>query len=252
MREMWELPGRSLKQNAARGAVVIGLVWAFVALPLTLWLGLREPEPKPPAPQRELSVMEFAAVSAARNALGAGFVRVDSQVNTSVARFEVSETIQAATGDSIGKVKSGVESADLHVSSGTVFLRGGSAFWSTIGVPTAFDGWVNVGKAFGDIAFPLRDAAAALAPSAQSRVDSVESGPSQTIYRTEKAAATFTSLGASSLTFNGRTAKIQVGGQDSSGALSAAHSEAAGAGKLTGTSGALTVSEPGPPPAPKP
>lgn len=67
MREMWELPGLNLKQKAARSGLVIALVWALAAVPLVAWLVLRDPVLPPPPPERELSVMELAAVADARS-----------------------------------------------------------------------------------------------------------------------------------------------------------------------------------------
>ncbi|QSM41627.1 hypothetical protein IN842_14870 [Mycobacteroides abscessus subsp. abscessus] len=250
MREMWELPGLTLKQKAARSGLVIALVWALAAVPLVAWLVLRDPVLPPPPPERELSVMELAAVADARSELSNGYVHVESQVTTAVARFEVTETVQAATGDSIGKVRSGAESADLLVAANLVYLRGNSSFWASIGVPTAFEGWVNVGALFGDIAFPLRTATAALLPGPQARVENTVPGSTQTVYRAEKATAVFTAAGVISITLNGRTAKITSGAADVTGPLSGARAETAGAGRLIGSSGAWTVAEPAPP-APK-
>ncbi|SIM03848.1 Uncharacterised protein [Mycobacteroides abscessus subsp. abscessus] len=250
MREMWELPGLTLKQKAARGGLAIALVWALAAVPLVAWLALRDPVLPPPPAERELSVMELAAVADARSELSNGYVHVESQVTTAVARFEVTETVQAATSDSIGKVRSGVESADLLVATNLVYLRGNSSFWASIGVPTAFEGWVNVGALFGNIAFPLRTATAALTPGPQTRVENTAPGIAQTVYRSEKATAIFTAAGVISITINDRTAKINTGAADVSGPLSGARAEVAGAGRLIGSSGAWTVTEPAPP-APK-
>lgn len=252
MREMWELPGRSAKDMAIRTAVVVALVWALIAVPLTAWLVLRDPEVPAPPQLRELSVMEQAAVTnSGRALLHAGYVEVRGQVTTPTARFTVTQTVQTTSGDSIGKVTSGSESADLLVASNTTYLRGNAAFWSTVGVPTSFGGWVEVGTTLGGIAFSLNSAIDALRPGPAARVVTAESDKSFATYRTDQASAKFSQAGISSITYAGRTVDVGERSDDVGGPLAAARSGLAGAGKLAGTSGALTVSEP-PRPAPKP
>ena len=253
MRDMWELPGPTAKTRLTRAAVVIGLVWAIIAVPLTAWLVLRTP-PAPPEPaQRELSVMESAAVSSATGALKTGVVQVSGRIDSHLARFEVAQNVQTASGDSIGKVNSGQESADLLVTGGNVLLRGDSSFWSSVGVPTAYRGWVNVGDLLGPIAFPLDKATAALAQGPSSRIDNSASTGDTIVYRTDTASAGFTAKGLSSVTFGDRTVQVKFGADDVTGPLAAARNDAGAAAKLTGTSGALTVSEPPRPrPAPGP
>lgn len=109
---------------------------------------------------------------------------------------------------------------------------------------------MNVGALFGDIAFPLRTATAALVPGPQARVENTVPGSTQTVYRAEKATAVFTAAGVISITLNGRTAKITSGAADVAGPIAGARTETAGGGRLIGSSGAWTVAEPAPP-APK-
>lgn len=249
---MWELPGSTVKTKMIQAAVVVGLVWAVVAVPLTVWLAAREEPAPPPPPERELTVTEQLAATLISERLSQGYVTLVHPVTTPVARFEVTETVQAASGDAVGTVVSGGESAELLVASGSTFLRGNSAFWSTIGVPTAFVGWVDVGNQLGRIQFPLAEAVAGLAPSPQSRIETETPDPSIAVYRNGDVTAQLVAEGVVQLSVGDREATISRA-QDSTAQLETAAVEAAVAGKLDGTSGGLTVSEPPPPPpAPEP
>lgn len=253
MREIWELPGATTRTKLIRATVVIALVWACVALPLTLWLTLRE-EPAPPPPsQRVLTVAEQLGLTLASQGLQTGYVKLEHEVITPVARFQVEETVQAASGDSVGTVSSNGETAQLLVAAGTVFLRGDSAFWSTLGVPTAFIGWVDIGGQLGRIPFPLTEAAAALVPGPQSRIDTANPDGPIAVYRNEDVTADVTGVGITSVTVADRSATVGTKVPDATAQLNTATAEAADPGRLDGTSGGLTVIEPAaPPPSPPP
>lgn len=252
MRETWELPGLSGKKRMIRAALVVGLVWPLVVLPVVGWMVLRPKPVPPPPPDRELSIGEQLAAVMASNRLSAGYATLKHQVTTPVARFDVIETAQGTTGDSIGTVTSGRESGQLLSAGGQVYFRGSSAFWSTIGVPTAFTGWVSVGNQLGAIPFPLAKAAAGLLPGRQSRIDTVNPSPNVAVYRNGDVTAQLTAQGVIGLSVGDRSAQTSASG-DVAGVLASAIAEAgASSGTLNGVSGALTVSEPAQPPKPEP
>lgn len=252
MREIWELPGPSGRKRVIRAALVVGLVWPLVVLPVLGWIVLR-PKPVPPTPpDRELTIGEQLAAVLVSNQLSSGYTTLEHRVTTQLARFEVTETVQGTTGNSIGSVTSGGESAQLLSTGGQVYLRGGSAFWSTIGVPTRFTGWVGVGNRLGALTFPLARAAAALIPGPGSRVDTADPEPNVELYRNGDMTAHLTVHGVTSLRVGDRSARTSSSA-DVSGPLAAAVAEAgSGAGTLNGISGALSVSEPAPAPGAAP
>lgn len=248
MREMWELPGPSAGTRALRAARDLGLAWAVVAVPLTLWLALRTP-PEPPAPaHRSLSVMENAAAHGGTQELSHELVSLSSTVVSATARLEVSETADVARGFSHGSVRSGTQSAELLVFGGRVLLRGGAAFWSTVGVPTSEPGWIEVGDRLGTIPFPVAQASAALEPGPGAVVDFTSPGAAAMTFRNGALVAEFTNTCLAMLTLGDRTAKVARPSVDELAALTSAPFDRIGdTAKLVGTSGALTVS-PIPPP----
>ena len=113
MREMWELPSSTVKTKLIRWGVVLALVWALVAAPLTVWLAVRAEPAPPPPPDRELTVTEKLAATLVSERLSQGYITLTHQVTTPVAKFEVTEAVQAASGDSIGPVKSMLLELDI-------------------------------------------------------------------------------------------------------------------------------------------
>lgn len=262
MREIYELPNTSIKKKAATAALAAVAVWALVAIPLTLWLGMRAPDVVPPAAQRDLSVMEKAEVDSAANAFDVGYSQIISDAVTPAAKFTVTQTVRASDQATYGKITSGNQSAELYVpgnSDGSVYLRGNAAFWSVIGVPTSFAGWVNVGDKLGGIVFPLNDAVLGLiGVNPAARIAVTESTPDQMVLlATPHISAKFGTSGITEITLDGRTATVQIPtgadveivGGAVTGQLATAQQQLAGAAQLTGTSGALTVTVP-PQPAP--
>ena len=246
MREIWELPGSTVMTKVIRSSVVLGLVWALVSVPLMVWLATRTEPAPPPPPDRDLTVTEQLAATMISERLSQGYVTLTHQVTTPVAKFEVTEIVQAASGDAIGKVTSGAETAELLVAGDSTFLRGNSAFWSTIGIPTAFAGWVDIGNQLGRIQFPLAQVVAALAPSPQSRIMTDTPDPSIAILRNGDVTAQLVAQGVVQLSVGERTAASSRA-EDTTAQLQTAITEAAAPGRLDGTSGGLTVSAPAPP-----
>lgn len=254
MREMWELPAPRAGARVLRAVMVLVMAWAVVAVPLTLWLTLRTPPAEPPPRQRALSALEDAAVRYAGESLSTAPVTLSSTVISAVARLEVDQTIDVDRGVSYGKVRSGAQSADLMVSGDRVLLRSGPAFWSTVGVPTSDPGWIEVGDRLGTIPFPLGEALGALTPDPHAQVDT--SGPEATTatFRNGGLAAEFSDTGVVKLTIGDRTAEVSRPDKGTLAQLASAPvDQIVGAAKLTGISGALTVSAtPEPPPPPPP
>ena len=251
VREMWELPSSTVKTKLIRSGVVLALVWALVAAPLTVWLAVRTEPAPPPPPDRELTVTEKLAATLVSERLSQGYITLTHQVTTPVAKFEVTEAVQAASGDSIGTVKSGSETAELLVAAGSTFLRANSAFWSTSGVPTSFVGWVDIGNQLGRIQFPLKEAVAGIAPSPQSRIETATPDPSIAVYRNGNVTAQLVDKGVVQLSVAERTATSSRA-EDTTARLQTAITEVEVPGRLEGTSGGLTVSEPAPAPPPPP
>lgn len=252
MREMWELPAPRAGVRIVRAGLVLALVWAAAAVPLTLWLALRTPPVEPPPQQRSLSVLETAAVHYAGQSLTNTAVELSSTVVSASARLEVDQAVDFARGVSYGKVRSGSQSADLLTSGDRVLLRGTPAFWSTVGVPTSDPGWVEVGDRLGAIPFPLGEAIEALTPAPDAVVDSADPGTAAMTFRNGGLVAVFSDTGVVELTVGERTAEVSRPGKDTLSKLASAPlSQIDKAAKLTGISGALTVSAtPEPPPPP--
>jgi hypothetical protein len=254
VRQMWELPGPSLAQRTLRAALVLGLIWAAAAMPLTTWLALRErPDAPPPSPTRELSVMERTAVRYGAQSLATTPVSLSSTVVSASARLDVEQIADAAHAVSYGQVRSGSQSAELLVVGDCVMLRGESAFWATVGVLTSNTGWIDVGDRLGTIPFPLSDALASLDPMPDSRVDTSFLAPEKMTFHNGNVVAQFTESGIVELTVGERRAKLAQAPGDAVPRVAAAVSTPVPAAKLIGTSGSLTVSAtPNPAPAADP
>lgn len=250
MREMWELPGPSARARALQAVQIVGLVWALVAVPLTIWLVLRTPPAPPPPATRHLSVMENAAVSISARSLANSQVSLSSTVDSAAARLEVKETVDVVRGIAHGTVQSQSQSAELLTLGDRVLLRGSAAFWATIGVPTNDPDWIEVGDRLGAISFPIAQALKALAPGPDAVVDYPAADASEMTFHAGNLAADFTASGLTQLTMGSRSAKVARPSASDVTALNAAPVDHVGdVAKLVGNSGALTVAPlPAPPP----
>ncbi|WP_157680280.1 hypothetical protein [Mycobacterium dioxanotrophicus] len=254
MREMWELPRPSAGSRATRVVLTLALVWATVAVPLTVWLALRTPPPEPVPATRTPSVLEAAALRYAGQTLSTGPVTLASTVTTATARLEVQETADPSHAVSYGKVRSGTQTAELLVIGTRVLLRGDSAFWSSVGVPTAEPGWIEVGDRLGRIPFPLSEAITALGAD-KVEVNTPAAGSDTMTARIGNLVADFNAAGVSALTVRGRSAAVTRAPADAPARVSAVAGSDPAAAKLVGASGSLTVSAPPapePPPVPAP
>ncbi|KXO90977.1 hypothetical protein AXK58_21335 [Tsukamurella tyrosinosolvens] len=245
---MYEPPKTPFKEWAPRALVVVALVWAVVAVPLCGWLLWRGPEPTPQPAERELTAVDAAAVSYAHTAVTTGWVQVKSQVTSSIVRLEVEQTVEAATGNSTGRVLSASTAADLLVLGDKVMLRGNAEFWATLGVMTSTPGWVDVENKLGDLPFPLAKAAKSLAPSKDARIGTSETD--KTEFRNGDLRATFSRNGISSLTLGDRAATVADTAPPAAEQLAAWQADAAITAKLSGVSGSLTVAPAPAPPRP--
>ena len=252
MREMWQLPKKSLRSRAWHILKLAALLWAIVALPLTVWLAQRiTPPPSPPA-QRALTPMEAAAVRYGAQVLLTQPVNLTSTVTSPMAQLQVEETVDPARGVIRGTVRSSSQKAELLVVADRVLLRGGSGFWASLGVPTAESGWVDVGDRLGAaVPFPLSQAAAALATGPQALMDSAPEGSTSATFHNGTLTAVFGDDGLTSITRGERTATVSRPSGDSLAKLAASPppdwDKAVAA--LSGSGGALTVI-PAVPPAP--
>jgi len=249
---MWQLPKKSLRSRAWHILKLAALLWAIVALPLTVWLAQRiTPPPSPPA-QRALTPMEAAAVRYGAQVLLTQPVALTSTVTSPMAQLQVEETVDPARGVIRGTVRSSSQTAELLVVADRVLLRGGSGFWASLGVPTAESGWVDVGDRLGAaVPFPLSQAAAALATGPQALMDSAPEGSTSATFHNGTLTAVFGDDGLTSITRGERTATVSRPSGDSLAKLAASPppdwDKAVAA--LSGSGGALTVI-PAVPPAP--
>jgi hypothetical protein len=226
-----------------RAILVLAMVWAVTAVPLTLWLALRErPAGSPPPLMRELSVMERAAVRYGAQSLSTAPVSLSSTVISAAARLDVEQIADAAHAVSYGQVRSGSQHAELLVVGDRVMLRGESAFWATVGVPTSDPGWIEVADRLGTIPFPLSDALASLDPVPDSRVDSPAPAAEKMTFHNGNVVAQFTEAAIVEVTVGERSAKLGQAPGDAVPRIAAAASTPVSAAKLIGTSGSLTVS----------
>lgn len=246
MREIWELPKPGWKKRLSAVALVLALVWAAAAIPLTIWQALRPVKVEVPA-ERPLSVMELAAVRYAGQALSTAPVTLSSVVESAAARLEVEETSDAARSVSYGRVRSssGGQTADLIAVGDRVLLRGGSAFWSSVGVLTPETGWIEVGDRLGVIPFPLASTVSELQDSPETQVDTPAADATEMTFSSGVMAATFTDAGVTALTYDGRAATLTAAPRDARSRVAAVTAESRNEfPKLVGASGALTVSLP--------
>ena len=252
MREMWQLPKKSLRSRAWRILKIAALLWAAVALPLTLWLTLRTPTPTPAPTQRPLTTIEAAAVRYGSQALLTQPVALTSTVTSPMAQLQVEETVDPARGVIRGGVRSSSQTAELLVVADRVLLRGGSGFWASLGVPTAESGWVDVGDRLGAaVPFPLSQAAAALATGPQALMDSAPEGSTSATFHNGTLTAVFGDDGLTSITHGERTATVSHPNSDALAKLAASPPPDwdKAVATLSGSGGALTVI-PAVPPAP--
>jgi hypothetical protein len=202
---------------------------------------------------RELSVIERTAVRYGAQSLSTVPVSLSSTVISAAARLNVEQIADATHAVCYGQVRSGSQRAELLVVGDRVMLRGESAFWATVGVPTSDPGWIEVGDRLGTIPFPLSDALASLDPVPDSRVDIPGSAAEKMTFHNGNVIAQFTEAAIVELTVGERSAKLAHAPGDAVPRIAAAASTAVPAAKLIGTSGALTVSatpNPALPPAP--
>lgn len=244
MREMWQLPRTSVWGRARKTATVVALAWALVAVPLTLWMAMRAPAPAPTPAQRPLTAIESAAVRYGAQALLRNPVTITYTVTSPMAQLQVEETIDPTRGISHGEVRSGSQTAELLAVDGRVLLRGGSAFWSTLGVPTAEKDWIDIGDRLGTrVTFPLAQAADALVPGPESRIDSAPEGATTTTFRNPTVVAVFGSEGITTLTLSDRTGALSRPSGDALAKLAgtAPPDRDAKIATLAGSGGSLTV-----------
>lgn len=248
VKQMWELPGPKAGQRVSRITVAMTLVWAVIAVPLTLWLALREHPVATPPPTRDLSVMERTAVRSTAQALATAPITVKSTVTSANAQLEVEQIADAASGVAYGRVTSKSQAADLLVIGERVLLRGSSQFWATVGVMTADASWIEVGDHLGVIPFPLAAAVNKLDPVRGSFVGNPVADAETMTFHNGNLAATFTEAAISQLNVAGRDGKLSSAPANAALQIEATASASVPAAKLIGASGSLTVSAAPPPP----
>lgn len=251
MREMWQLPKRSVWSRLRKFLTVAGLVWAVAAVPLTLWLVDRNPTPPPAAAWRPLTAIEDSAVRYGAQSLRTEPVSLVSTVTSPMAQLRVEETVDPVRLVSVGVVRSGSQTAEFLAAGGRVLLRGGAAFWSTLGVPTAGRGWVDVGDRLGvRVAFPLDQAAAAMVPGSQMTISTTGDVTSSSVVRNGTVNTVFGKDGISAITLSERTATVSRPDGEALAKLAASPSPGwdAEVSVLAGSGGSLTVSPPTPAP----
>lgn len=259
MREMWQLPKQSAWRRLWRVVQVVALVWAVVAVPVTVWLSLRVTPAPPPPERRPLTVIEEAAVRYAAQTLRTTSTAVTETVTTPLAQLRVEQTFDPLRGVSTGTVHSGSQTAELLAVGGRVLLRGNAPFWSSVGVPTAETGWVEVDDRLGmSLLYPLTRAAGALTTDPKSTVTG--SPAAAVTFRNGSVTATFSSDGLTSVTVGDRTATVNRPTDAALAKLAASPPpgwDAVPPAVLSGGGGVLVVTPPAPPappasPAPAP
>ncbi len=253
MRDMWQLPGPSFARRGATAALIAAVVWAVVAVPLTVVLARRQTPPPPPPATRPLTVMEQATVRYSAQALAVTPITLKFVVVTPNAEMHVTQVTDTARSVSYGKVSSQNRDADLLVVGNNVLIRGAPPFWASVGVPTSEPGWVEVGNHLGDLPFPLTDAVTKADPSASAYVDTPQPGEDKMTFHNGDLTAVFTEAGPAEITLAGRTAKLEPAPHDARARLDQAATTPIPPAKLIGGSGSLTVSgAPSAPPPPQP
>lgn len=257
MREMWQLPKQSIGSRVWRILKVAALIWAVIALPLTIVLAHRMAPPPPPPAQRPLTAVEAAAVNYASQSLLTRPVTLTETVTTPLAQLRVEMTVDATRGVRHGVVRSGSQGAEVLAVGDRVLLRGGAPFWSTLGVPSAEPGWVEVGDRLGaSLLYPVTQAAAALTPGPQSLVDNTDDPASPATFHNGSLTAVIGSDGLSTMTLGNRSVAVSrpTGEAIAKLAASPAPGWDVNPAVLAGNGGALTVNPPAPaiPPAPAP
>lgn len=253
MREMWQLPKKSLRSRAWLILKVVTIVWAVMAVPITIWLSGRTTPPPPLAPERSLTAVDSAATRYASQALLSQPVTLTETVVTPLAQLRVEQTVDIGRGVRHGVVRSGSQTAELLSVGDKVLLRGPAPFWASLGVPTAEPGWVQVDDKLGaSLLFPLAQAAAALLSGPQALMDNTADASAPATYRNGSLTAVIDADGVTTLTLGNRTAAVARPSGDALAKLVASPPPGwdAGPAALTGTGGALTVTPAGPPPPP--
>lgn len=250
MRDMWELPKPSLGSRSAKVLLVIALLWAVAAVPVTVALARRHTPPPPPPETRPLTAMEKATVRYAAQALSIVPVTLKFTVISPNAEMHVTETIDAARNIAYGQVSSQNKDADLIITGGSVLLRGAPPFWASVGVPTSEPGWIEAGNRLGDLPFPITEAISKMDPSGSSFVDNPQPGSDTTTFHNGDLTVVFTEAGPAEITLSGRTAKLEPAPSDARSRLDGAATTPIPPMKLIGGAGSLTVS--GVPAAPTP
>ncbi len=253
MREMWQLPKKSLRSRAWLILKVVTITWAITAVPITVWLSGRTTPPPPLPPQRTLTAVDTAAVRYASQSLLSQPVTLTETVVTPLAQLRVEQTADIGRNVRHGVVRSGTQTAEMLAVGDRVLLRGPAPFWASLGVPTAEPGWVEVNDRLGaSLLFPLAQAAAALAPGPQALMDNTADTSAPATYRNGSLTAVITGDGITTVTLGNRTAAITRPTGDSLSKLAASPPPGwdAGFASLIGTGGALTVAPAGPPPPP--
>ena len=251
MREMWQLPKRSVWDRLRKYLIVAGLIWAVAAIPLTVWLAERNPTPPPAAQWRPLTAVEDSAVRYGAQALRTEPVSLVSTVTSPMTQLRVEETVDPVRLVSVGVVRSGSQTAEFLAAGGRVLLRGSAPFWSTLGVPTADRGWVDVGDRLGvRVAFPLDQAAAAMVPGAQMSISTTGDTASSSVIRNGTVNTVFGKDGISAITLSERTATVSRPNGEELAKLAASPAPGweADVSVLAGSGGSLTVSPPTPAP----
>lgn len=242
MREMHQLPKPSVWRRSRRALTAVVLIWAVAAVPLTLWTGLRTPPPQEHPEWRALTVVEESAVRYGSRALRTEAFSLTSTVTSPMMELRVEETVDPTRTVSVGVVRSGSHTAQMVAANGRVLLRDGAPFWSTLGVPTADPGWVDVGDRLGvRVTFPLEQAAAAMVAGPQA---TISAGSAETsTFRNGALTVVFGHTGVSTITFSERTAAVS--GPNGYALAKLAGTPApgwdAGVAALAGAGGALTV-----------
>lgn len=250
MRDMWELPKPSLASRAVRVVIALAVVWAVVAVPLTVMLAHRvTPPPAPPA-TRPLNVMEEATVRYAAQSLSTSPVTLTFTVTSPSAELHVTQSTDAARNVSYGTVVSQGQNAELAVNGDTVLMHGSPQFWASVGVPTSEPGWIDVGDRLGDVPFPVISVISKLDPSGSPYVDNPAPGADKMTFHRGGLTMMFTEAGPAELILDNRSAKVVPTPADARARLDAAAATPPSPLKLIGATGSLTVA--GPPLPPKP
>lgn len=167
----WKTPkGFPVKHvlGALAGVLVIALVgWMLVSIP-------RTPEPvvdDGPQPEK-LTVVQTSGVSTLLHVFSTSPNEVHSIINEGVLK---ATAVSSVTGDGqfgFGTITVANIDATTLLAEGSTYIKGSPAFWSALGMQTAFPGWIHTDPEFlgGRIFFPAGVAVAILTPVESSRI----------------------------------------------------------------------------------